>query len=133
MWEKVNGLFFARWIFSDKYEGKAILVFASRSEPWSSIVFTLLSAGGVEPPTKFSKGEGGRLDKTLTFRGSSWERGGTFFRGVCNFYIKNKVKSEIFNNKKFINKNIFLLLLKDKIGLKMKNHNILGVHWKIQL
>ena len=34
-------------------------------------------------------------------------KGVTFFRG-CSFYIKNKLKSEIFNGKKFINKNVFL-------------------------
>ena len=35
------------------------------------IVYIPLSAGGVEPPTKFSKkgGGGGGLDKILTFRG----------------------------------------------------------------
>ena len=26
----------------------------------------------------------------------------------CNFYMKNKLKSEIFHKKKFINKNVFL-------------------------
>ena len=26
----------------------------------------------------------------------------------------------------------FLLLLKDKMGLRMKNFNIFGVHWKIR-
>ena len=39
---------------------------------------TPLSAGGVEPPTKFSKRGG--LDRTSTFRGGCWE-GETFFRG----------------------------------------------------
>ena len=32
---------------------------------------------GVEPPTKFSKR--GRLDRTFTFRGGWWERGGDIF------------------------------------------------------
>ena len=65
----------------------------------------------VEPPTKFSKRGGGRLDRTSTFRGGCWERGGDFFQrgGGCNFHIKNKSKSEIFNEKKkFISKNSFL-------------------------
>ena len=66
-----------------------------------------LSAGGrVEPPTKFSKwggGGGGGLSRTLIWRG-----GDLFERGGCNFYIKNKLKSEIFDEKKkFINKNVF--------------------------
>ena len=30
----------------------------------------------------------------------SWEREGDFFQGELQFYIKNKLKSEIFNDKK---------------------------------
>ena len=30
------------------------------------------------------------------------------FSGGCSFYIKNKLKSEIFNGKKFIKKYVFL-------------------------
>ena len=40
-----------------------------------------LSVGGVQPPTTFLK----REDLT---------------RGGCNFYVKNKLKFEIFNEKK---------------------------------
>ena len=61
---------------------------------------TPLSAGGVEPPTKFSK-RGGRLTGLL--EGGCWERGGDFFQGEgCNFHThtKKKLKSEIFNDKK---------------------------------
>ena len=56
---------------------------------------------GFEPPTKFSK-RGGL--KEFQFLERSWsERGGGRFPGGgggCNFYIKNKLKSEIFNDKK---------------------------------
>ena len=57
---------------------------------------------GREPPTKFSKkGGGGGLDKTSTVRGGLLEKMGvTFFREGCNFHIKNKLRSEIFNDKK---------------------------------
>ena len=78
------------------------------------IVCTPLSAGGrgLNLQPNFQKGEGGgRLDRTSTFRGGCWERGGDFFSegGGCNFHIKNKSKSEIFNEKKkFISKNSFL-------------------------
>ena len=59
-----------------------------------------LSVGRFEPPTKFSK-RGGGLDRTSTFRGGCWERGGDFFQGGgLQFSHKNKVKSEIFNDKK---------------------------------
>ena len=63
----------------------------------------LLFAGeGVEPSTKFSKkGGGGSLIGPQRLEGGCWERGGDFFQeGACNCHIKNKLKSEIFNNKK---------------------------------
>ena len=49
-----------------------------------------LSAGGVEPPTKFSRREGG-LGRTFIFRGELLgKRGVTFLRkGGYNVYIKN--------------------------------------------
>ena len=56
--------------------------------------------GGVELPTKFSKGGEG-LGKTSIFRGTLLGKNGvTFYRGGCNFYMKDKLKSEIFNGKK---------------------------------
>ena len=60
--------------------------------------------GGVEPPTNFSKRSG--LEKTLIFRGGLVKRKGvTFLRGgvggEAQFYVKNKIKSEIFNDKKY--------------------------------
>ena len=57
----------------------------------------------------FEKGGGG-LDRTLTFRGGLLiKRGWLFSGGGWSFHIKNKLKSEIFNN------------------------DNLGVHWKIWL
>ena len=59
-----------------------------------------LSAGGVKPPTKFSK-RGGLTGPQL-LEGSCWERGGDFFQegaGV-QFSRKKKLKSEIFSDKK---------------------------------
>ena len=47
------------------------------------------------------RGGGGRLDRISGFRGGSWERGGDFFQGGCSFYIKIKLKSEIFHDKKY--------------------------------
>ena len=44
---------------------------------------------------------GERLDRTSTFGGGCWERGGDFFRrGWCNFHMKNKLKCEISSDKK---------------------------------
>ena len=57
-----------------------------------------LFARGVEPPTEFSKRGEGFTGPQLS-EGGCWERGGDFFQGGCNFH-KNKLKSEIFNDKK---------------------------------
>ena len=54
--------------------------------------------GGVETPTKFSK-RGGLTGPQL-LEGVAGKEGGDFFQGGCNFHIKNKLKSEIFNDKK---------------------------------
>ena len=61
-----------------------------------------LSAGGaLSLQSNFQKGRG--LDRTSTFRrGLLGKRGATFFRGGCNFHIKNKLKFEIFNDKKSV-------------------------------
>ena len=55
-----------------------------------------------EPPTKVSKRgwgltgpQGGRFQ-----RGMLGKRGVTFFSEGCNFHIKNKLKPEMFNDKK---------------------------------
>ena len=37
--------------------------------------------------------------------GGCWERGGGLLQGGCNFYPKNKLKSEIFNDKKVYKQN----------------------------
>ena len=70
-----------------------------------------LSAGaGVAPPTKFPKkrGAGGVVTGSQFLERGCWEREGDF-QGGCSFYIKNKLKSEIFNDKNvLINKNGFL-------------------------
>ena len=54
--------------------------------------------GRVEPPTKYSKRMG--LTGPQLLEGVAGKEGGDFFQGGCNFHIKNKLKSEIFNNKK---------------------------------
>ena len=69
-----------------------------------------ISAGGkgVEHPTKFSKKGGGvgGLTGSQFLESGLWERGVTFSVG-CSFYIKSKLKSEIFNNKKSLYRKIF--------------------------
>ena len=67
-----------------------------------------LSARGAEPPTKCSK-RGGFTGPQI-WEAVAGKEGLTFFRGGTRgggvqFYEKNKLKPEIFNDKKFINKN----------------------------
>ena len=61
-----------------------------------------LSAEEIKPPTKFSKkkGMGSGLDKTSTLRGGLLEKRRVTLQGGLQFYKKNKLKSEIFNDKK---------------------------------
>ena len=69
-----------------------------------AIVYTPppLSTGGgwrgVELPTKFSKR--GALTEPQFWEGVAGKEVGDLLQGSWNFYIKNKLKSEIFNDKK---------------------------------
>ena len=57
-----------------------------------------LLEGGIECPTKFSK-RGRVLTGPHFLKAGCWERGVDLFQegeGGCNFYVKNKLKSEIF-------------------------------------
>ena len=63
--------------------------------------------GGIEPPTKFSKRER-RLDRISTFGGGLLGKREGRGGGGCNFHIKNKLKSEIYNGKKSLSAKIFL-------------------------
>ena len=84
-------------------------------------IFLMLRSVGpniVGTPAPFLQGKGlslqpnfqkGGLDRTSTFRGGLLgKRGWLFSRGRLQFSHKNKLKSEIFNDKQFISKNIFL-------------------------
>ena len=43
---------------------------------------------------------GGGLTGPQLLEGVVGKEGVTFFRGGCNFYVKDKLKSDIFNNRK---------------------------------
>ena len=96
---------------------------------------------GIVPPTKFPK-KGG-LTGSQFLEGFAGKEGVTFFRGErCSFYIKNQVKCKIFNKSlqtklfSVITKNLNCkiltnnsqLFLKDGMGLRMKNLNIMEVY-----
>ena len=75
---------------------------------------------GVEPPTKFSK----RVTwQRLNFsRAVAGKEGWTFSERGCSFCLKNKLKSEIFNNKKDNKQKCFHVITNNL-------NNITGVHW----
>ena len=50
---------------------------------------------------------GGGDWRSQLLEGGFWKRGGWLFSGACNFHIKNKVKSEIVNDKKSLQSKIF--------------------------
>ena len=61
---------------------------------------------GVELLPIFQKGGG--LTGSQFNRGGCWERGLDLFgRGDCSFYIKNKVKCQMFNSKKNLSEKMF--------------------------
>ena len=79
--------------------------------------------GGVELPTKFSKR--GVLAKISIFRGQVVEKEWMTFSGgnrgnrwVSNFYIKNKLNSEIFIDKK-VNKQKCFSVITGKFQLRI--------------
>ena len=76
------------WSFSFKFQA-----YQGFRSIWAAVIVCnlpfLLGGRGIEPPNKFSK-RGGGLDRTSTFRGVCWERGGYFFfRGIPIFEIFN--------------------------------------------
>ena len=54
---------------------------------------------GVKPPTKFSK-KGGGFDRISIFRAGLLGKKRVFILGGGGFYMKNKLISELFNDKK---------------------------------
>ena len=71
------------------------------------IPFLLQEGGRVEPPTRFLKRK--LRDRISIYKRGCWERRVDLFQGGrWYFYIKNKLKYEIFTDKKkFINKSVF--------------------------
>ena len=63
-----------------------------------------LLGGGWTSYQIFKKGS---LIGPQLLEGGWWERSEWLFSGGCNFYIKDKVKSEIFNDKKSLKTQIF--------------------------
>ena len=66
--------------------------------------------GRVEPPTKFKK-KGGGLDRTSTFRGGLLGKRGWLFSGGGVQLSHNKLKPQIFNDKKSLWAKIFFFVI----------------------
>ena len=68
----------------------------------------------VELPTKFSQKTGRGDYRMSIFGGSLLGKRGDIFQEGCSLYIKSKLKSEIFSEKKkLINKNILSVITKN--------------------
>ena len=79
----------------------------------------------VEPPN-IQNGE--RLTGPQMLEGVCWDRGVDFFQGggggSCNFQIKNKLKSKIFNNIKSLKANIFFSVITKNSNWKILTKNL---------
>ena len=75
-----------------------------------------LSAGRLSLQPNFQKG--GRLDRT------SQLLEGVIFSGGCNFNIKNKLKSEIFNDKKNLQTKMFFSVITKNLNWDILTKNL---------
>ena len=91
----------------------------------------------------------GSLTGPQFLEGGYWDRQWSFSDGVGSFYIKNELKSEMFNDKKSLWTKMFFSIITKNLnretltknlvifqrwgGLRLKIFNIMGVHWKKQL
>ena len=123
-WQKIQKY------FKDKHVEEASLEFRLRNH---SMHPTPLSAGGCTSKQIFKK-RGDLTRPQLLDGGLLGNMGVTFFEGLgswwwwwwwwwCNFYIKNKLKSKIFNDKKkkICKKNIFVISKNWNWGILTKN------------
>ena len=92
--------------------------------------------GGVEPLTK-----GGGLTWSQFLEGDAGKEGVTFFRGEggrgCSFYIKNKLKSQMCNDRKSLSTKIFFpvttknlnweILMRNLVTFKRWDENKVGL------
>ena len=48
----------------------------------------------------------------------------TFFRRGCNIYVENKLKSEIFDNKKILQTKMFFFVITENLNLDILTKNL---------
>ena len=65
------------------------------------------------------------LDRISIFRGGCWEKGGDLFQGLQFLHI-NKLKSEIFNDKKGLNTKMFFLVITKNLNWEILIKNLVN-------
>ena len=85
--------------------------------------------GWGETSTGFSKKRGWGLGRTSIFRGGCWERGADLFQLGCSFYIKNKLKSEIFYYKKVYKQMFFSMITKNLDWKTLTKNSVTFKRW----
>ena len=89
----------------------ALYLYKSTIQPWMERCCHVWAGTGVEHSKNFLKTEGGvgGLTGSQFWQGSSEKEKVTFFSRTCSIFIKNKLKSEIFNDKKLYKQKCFSL------------------------
>ena len=111
---KVILKFFSNCYFKLVWPGLELFIwYAVCFQAMSSIVCTLHPVsgrgGGVGWTSNQIFKKGGLAGRQLFIGGLLRKTGRTFFMGGCNFHMKNKLKSEIFNDKRSLKEKYFSL------------------------
>ena len=99
--------------FADKCFVKHFIIACSR-----------LSAGGSWALDQFFKKGAGGLAGSQFLEGVAGKEERDFFQGGCNIYIKNNLKSQIFNYKKCLSANIFFSVTTKSLNLEILTKNL---------
>ena len=84
---------------------------------------TSLSAGGLKLLPNFQN-RGGGLTGSQFLEGDCWNIRGDFFREDFSFYIKNKLKSEIFDYKKGLYTKMFFSVITKNLNWEILTKNL---------
>ena len=91
-------------------------------------LFCRWGGGGSWTSNQILKIKGGGLTGPQVLEGSCWERVGYLFsrggREACNFHIKTKLKSEIFNDKKSLQVKMFFSVITKNSNWEILTKNL---------
>ena len=104
IWKKIKIILFSCHSISSTV--KSVLLYQNSFIFRSGFYYKLMKHSKWSNSKNFQKGVG--LTGPQLLEGDCWERGGDFFQGGCNFYIKYIKIWNIWWQKKFMRKNIFL-------------------------